>query len=796
MNDELILFYRKPSSVMNKKDTWQEETLPIGNGIIGATVWGEMQCERLTLNEETLWDCGKNHEDPSDTYNGGNPDRNLNKIYNEIASQVRNGEPFDKEQLAGDYKGYSNGYQPMGDLLISFPTLPKKAPKDYMRSLTLSTGIAEVSFTDDKKQFRRTYFVSNPDNVLACLIECEKETEFSVSMQTHHNINAKSFTDGKNTYAVYEGKLEASALRFSTVFGVTADGNVSENNGTITVKDSRKAVIYLCAGTDYANEFYNPDKTIEYYYRSGETAEEVTQNALAKVNNALELGYEKVYERHIADFSALYGRLTLNLGQKSDKTTDKLLRLYANGRLKTAEKRYLETLLFQYGRYLLISSSRKNSRLPTNLQGIWNGFEHAAWNSDIHININEQMNYWLSSNANLNECALPLVEYVSKLKEPGSRTAKQIFGTENGFMAHTQNTPFGFTATGWAIQSWGWCPAGIAWIMQNCYDYYEYSLDEETLRNTIYPMMKDQVRLYEEILVDYNGRKLMPIGQSPEVGSLTFSNTYEQSLIWQLYADTIEAAQILGVDADEVKIWQDTLEKLSPIEIGESGQVKEWYNETTINSVNDTRKHRHLSNLLGLYPGNLFDTTEKKDAAYVSLMNKQFGRVGTKLNPEGGWTYAQLMNTWARLGNGDNAYFSYERMIQNRLYDNLFDYHKHGKYGAFQIDANYGCTAGVCEMLVQSNLGCIEILPALPAEWSEGSFSGIKAEGAFEISAEWKNSKLVKAEIVSLKGGKCRIKSAGSIVVTDTEGNAVTLERNADIIEFESEPENKYIIVA
>ncbi|MGN1118395.1 MAG: glycosyl hydrolase family 95 catalytic domain-containing protein, partial [Acutalibacteraceae bacterium] len=610
----------------------------------------------------------------------------------------------------------------------------------------------------------------------------------------YHKTNARSFAQGKNAFAVYEGKLKDNSLKFSSVFGVDCDGKVSENSGVISVSGAEKAVIYLSAATDYANEFYNEDKTVTYYYRSGETHEEITNKALERVKNALSLGYDEVLKRHVSDFSSLFNRLSLSLGQKSDLPTDKLLKAYRKDRLKKEEKRYAETLLFQYGRYLLISSSRKNSRLPTNLQGIWNGFKHAPWNSDIHININEQMNYWLSSNANLNECALPLVKYVSRLKEPGRRTAEKIFGAKNGFIANTQNTPFGFTATGWRIETWGWCPAAVAWLLQNCYDYYEYSLDRNTLENTIYPMMRDQVRFYEEVLVEIGGKKLMPIGQSPEIGSLSLSNTYEQSLIWQLYADTIEAAEALGKDSDEVKVWKNTLEKLSPIEIGESGQVKEWYNETTLNSVHDTRRHRHLSNLLGLYPGNLFDTQEKKNAAVVSLTNKEFGRVGTKLNPEGGWTYAQLMNTWARLSSGENAYFCFERMIKNRLYDNLFDYHRFGKNGVFQIDANFGCTAGVCEMLVQSNLGYIDILPALPKEWSDGSFCGITAEGAFEINADWKNMSLIKAEIISHKGGKCRVKMKESMSVTDLEGNAVSVVRDGDIIEFETTAENKYIL--
>lgn len=794
---ELILHYKKPAAKMNRHDTWQEETLPIGNGIIGATVWGEIRREHISLNEETLWEGGRNSDNPNDNYSGGNPDDDMYAAYKNISERVKAGKAFDREILAGLSKGFSNGFQPMGEMYINFPALPKHTPKDYRRSLNLSNALSEVSFSYKGVKYKRRYFVSNPDNVLVCLFECENgKLDFSVEFDTIHNIEKTSFISENIAYSVYEGKLSDNGLLFSAVFSLKADKNaiISENNGILSVKNAKSAAIYFSAGTNYANKFYNEDKSISYYYRSGENAKAVSNKALLNVKNALTLGCEKVLERHIEDYSSLYTRMTLSLGQFSEKPTNVLLKAYRKDKLSNEEKRYLETLIFQYGRYLLISSSRENSKLPTNLQGIWNNFPKAPWNSDMHFNINEQMNYWLSSNANLQECALPLIRYISSLKEPGKRTSKLYVNAENGFMAHTQNNPFGFTAPGWDIAAWGWCPAAVAWLMQNCYDYYEYSLDADTLRDIIYPMMREQVRMYEEILIEHNGKKIMPIAQSPEIGALTLSNTYEQSLIWQLYADTIEASEVLHLDTEEAIIWRETLKKLSPIEIGESGQVKEWYNETVINSVNDTRKHRHLSNLLGLFPGNLFDTEEKKKAAYVSLMNKNFGHIGAESDPDGGWTYAQLMCTWARLGYGNNSYYSFNKMIKNRLYDNLWDYHRFGKYGAFQIDANYGCVAGICEMLIQSNHGYIQILPALPDEWKDGSFKGICAEGAFEVNADWKNKTLVKAEITSHKGGKCSVMLKENFELTDSSNEKVIYEINGNIITFAAKQNEKYII--
>ena len=382
------------------------------------------------------------------------------------------------------------------------------------------------------------------------------------------------------------------------------------------------------------------------------------------------------------------------------------------------------------------------------------------------------------------------------LEIPGGRTVEIYTGSTHGVMAHTQNTPYGYTSPGWSISTWGWSPAAATWLLQNCYDYYEYSGDTDTLKNTIYPMLKEQVLMYEDLLKEYNGRMVMPITQSPELSSITAGNTYEQSIIWQLYADTIEAAKILGVDSDSISGWQNTMDKLDPIEIGTSGQVKEWYTETSINSVHDTSSHRHLSNLLGLYPGNLFDTAEEINAAKVSLNNKNFGRVGTSNNPEGGWTYGQLINSWARVGNGENAYFSVKTMIQNRLYDNLWDWHTYNTYGAFQIDGNYGYSAGVGEMLLQSNLGYLDLLPAIPSVWATGSVKGLLAEGGFEVDMSWTGGVPTDVSVTSQNGGSCSVKNwtDGTMTVLDANGNKVDTTYENGICTFETSAGSTYTV--
>lgn len=785
-NNQLTLWYDEPASATNSSDTWQEATLPIGNGILGANVYGELATEHLTLNEETLWSGGRGSVD---NYNGGNPSTSKVETYNSYANTLLSGGSLSNiEGLAGvsaNSSGYYNGYQALGDLYFTFDNAPSSTPSDYVRKLDLESGLSTVEYSSGSVSYTRTYFASNPDNVIVAHLAATGGTmSFTVSLTSQQNGTSTASVSGNTGKIVCSGTVSNNGLLHNTqVAVVPKDGTVTAGNGTIAVSGASEVTVYLTAATDYENTFCDDSQSIEYYYRTGETAEQLSARVSSVLDAAVNKGYEIVLAAHQADYQNLYSRVSLDLGQSSGKTTDALLSDYKNGTATTAEQRYLEVLMFQYGRYLLIAGSRENSQLPTTLQGIWNNSNAAPWYSDIHTNINEEMNYWLSSSCNLTECALPLVNYMASLEIPGGRTVETYTGSTHGIMAHTQNTPYGYTSPGWSIDTWGWSPAAATWLLQNCYDYYEYSGDTDTLKNTIYPMLKEQVLMYQDLLKEYNGRLVMPITQSPELSTITAGNTYEQSLIWQLYADTIEAANILGVDSDQIAAWQATMDKLKPIEIGDSGQVKEWYTETTINSVNNTSGHRHLSNLLGLYPGNLFDTETLKEAATVSLNNKNFGRVGTSgNNPEGGWTYGQLIGSWARVNNGENAYFCVSQMLKNRVYANLWDYHSYGTYGAFQIDGNYGYSAGVAEMLLQSNLGYLDLLPALPSAWASGSVSGLLAEGNFQVSITWADGALESAAITSQKGGDCSVKLDAGMIVRDAAGKVVASSAEAGTV--------------
>ena len=798
-DSQLKLWYDEPASSTNSSDTWQEATLPIGNGILGANVYGELAQEHLTLNEETLWSGGRGSVN---NYNGGNPSTSKVETYNSYANTLLSGGSLSNiEGLAGvsaGSSGYYDGYQALGDLYFNFENAPSSTPSDYIRALDLESGLSTVEYSANSVSYTRTYFASNPDNVIVAHLEANGGSlSFTVSLTSQQNgINTASVSDNTGKI-VCSGTVSNNGLLHNTQVAVVADsGTVTAENGTIKVSNADKVTVYLTAATDYKNAYYDEDKSIEYYYRTGETAVELSTRVSDILDAAVNKGYEDVLKAHQEDYKELYDRVSLDLGQGSSKTTDDLLAAYRNGSASAEEQRYLEVLMYQYGRYLLIAGSRENSQLPTTLQGIWNNSNAAPWYSDIHTNINEEMNYWLSRNCNLTECAVPLVNYMASLEIPGGKTVETYTGSKHGIMAHTQNTPYGYTSPGWSISTWGWSPAAATWLLQNCYDYYEYSGDTDTLKNTIYPMLKEQVLMYQDLLKEYNGRLVMPITQSPELSTISAGNTYEQSLIWQLYSDTIEAANILGVDSDQIATWQATMDRLQPIEIGNSGQVKEWYTETTINSVNNTSDHRHLSNLLGLYPGNLFDTEEEIDAAIVSLNNKNFGRVGTSNNPEGGWTYAQLIGSWARVKNGENAYFCISQMLKNRLYANLWDYHTYGTYGAFQIDGNYGYSAGVAEMLLQSNQGYIDALPALPEEWSTGSVSGLLAEGNFEVGMTWENNVLTEMIIKAGTAGGCSIKgkTGETLKIQDADGKIVEASCENNIYTFAAETGASYTV--
>ena len=800
-NNDLKLWYTSPADITRYYEGWQEKSLPMGNGGIGGSVFGGITRERIQLNEKSLWSGGPSESRKN--YNGGNLENKgqngatMNSIHEYFAKgQDNSATNLAKSNLIGasddnGTKGYGY-YLSFGNMYIDFKNVSSNSDvKNYTRDLDLNTAIAGVNYDKGSTHYSRENFTSYPDNVIVTHITADGSEKISLDVSVEPDNNRGDAVNGigdssykrnwnttvSNGLISINGQLKDNQMKFTSQTQVITDnaGTVTDGNGKVSVSGASEVTIITSIGTDYKDEYPK--------YRTGESADELTSRVKWYVDQAAAKTYEELKANHIGDYQNIFDRVDLNLGQTvSTKPTDELLSAYKAGSATEAERRQLEVMLFQYGRFMTIESSRETTTdengyvretLPSNLQGLWVGANNSPWHSDYHMNVNLQMNYWPTYSTNMAECAQPLVDYIDALREPGRVTAavyagvSSAEGEENGFMAHTQNNPFGWTCPGWDF-SWGWSPAAVPWILQNCWDYYEYTGDTSYLENNIYPMMKEEAKLYDQMLVrGKDGKLVSSPAFSPEHGPVTNGNTYEQSLIWQLYEDTIKAAEVLGKDADLVAEWKANQADLKgPIEVGDSGQIKEWYTETTVNSMGEGYNHRHMSHLLGLYPGDLIteDNAEWFAAAKVSMQNRT--DVST------GWGMAQRINSWARLGDGNKALQLIENLFKNGIYANLFDYHE-PKY--FQIDGNFGYTSGVAEMLLQSNAGYINLLPAVPDAWVNGSVDGLVAQGNFEVSMNWADGNVKTATILSKNGREAVVqtKNASLATVVDSDGNVV-----------------------
>ena len=867
------LWYKQPASQTDATATaggnygnpdnnrWQQTTLPFGNGKIGGTVWGEVSRERVTFNEETLWTGGPGS---STSYNGGNNEtkgqngatlRSLNK-------QLANGaETVNPGNLTGGENAAEQGnYLNWGDIYLDYG-FNDTTVTEYRRDLNLSKGKADVTFKHDGVTYTREYFASNPDNVMVARLTASKagKLNFNVSMPTNTNYSKTGETTTvKGDTLTVKGALGNNGLLYNSQIKVVLDngeGTLSEgaDGASLKVSDAKAVTLYIAAATDYKQKYPS--------YRTGETAAEVNTRVAKVVQDAANKGYTAVKKAHIADHSAIYDRVKIDLGQSGHSSdgavaTDALLKAYQRGSATTAQKRELETLVYKYGRYLTIGSSRENSQLPSNLQGIWsvtagdNAHGNTPWGSDFHMNVNLQMNYWPTYSANMGELAEPLIEYVEGLVKPGRVTAKVYAGAETtnpettpigegeGYMAHTENTAYGWTAPGQSF-SWGWSPAAVPWILQNVYEAYEYSGDPALL-DRVYALLKEESHFYVNYMLHKAGsssgdRLTTGVAYSPEQGPLgTDGNTYESSLVWQMLNDAIEAAKAKGdpdglvgdttdcsannwakgdngnfTDANANRSWSCAKSLLKPIEVGDSGQIKEWYFEGALGKKKDgsaisgyqaDNQHRHMSHLLGLFPGDLItiDNSEYMEAAKTSLRYRCFK--GNVLQSNTGWAIGQRINSWARTGDGNTTYQLVELQLKNAMYANLFD-------------GNFGNTSGVDEMLLQSNstftdtagkkyVNYTNILPALPDAWAGGSVSGLVARGNFTVGTTWKNGKATEVKLTSNKGKQAAVKiTAGGaqnyeVKNGDTAVNAkvVTNADGASLLVFDTTAGTTYTI--
>ena len=755
---DYVLAYKQPASTTYKG--WEEEALPIGNGSLGAKVFGLIGAERIQFNEKSLWSGGP-LPDSSD-YQGGN----LQDQYGFVAEIRQALEKRDhnrakelaEQHLVGPQTSQYGTYLSFGDMHIEFINQGKTLSQvtDYQRQLNISKALATTSYVYKGTKFERESFASFPDDLLVQRFTKEgvETLDFTIELSLTRDLASDGkYEQEKSDYKecqldisashiLMKGRVKDNNLRFASCLAWETDGDIRVWSDKVQISGASYANLFLAAKTDFAQ---NPASN----YRKKLDLE---QQVIDFVDTAKEKGYAQLKSRHIEDYQALFQRVQLDLEADVDtSTTDDLLKNY-----KPQEGQALEELFFQYGRYLLISSSRDcPDALPANLQGVWNAVDNPPWNSDYHLNINLQMNYWPAYVTNLLETAFPVINYIDDLRVYGRIAAARYAGIisqkgeENGWLVHTQATPFGWTAPGWDYY-WGWSPAANAWMMQTVYEAYSFYRDQDYLREKIYPMLRETVRFWNDFLhEDHQAQRWVSSpSYSPEHGPISIGNTYDQSLIWQLFHDFIQAAQELKLDEDLLTEVKEKFDLLNPLQITQSGRIREWYEEEEQYFQNEKveAQHRHASHLVGLYPGNLFSYKgqEYLEAARASLNDRGDG--GT------GWSKANKINLWARLGDGNRAHKLFAEQLKTSTLPNLWCTHP-----PFQIDGNFGATSGMAEMLLQSHAAYLVPLAALPDAWSSGSVSGLMARGHYEVSMRWADKKLLQLTILSRSGGDLRV---------------------------------------
>ena len=755
---DYVLAYKQPASTTYKG--WEEEALPIGNGSLGAKVFGLIGAERIQFNEKSLWSGGPLPD--SSYYQGGNLQDQyvfLAEIRQALEKRDHNrAKELAEQHLVGPQTSQYGTYLSFGDIFIEFSNQGKTLSQvtDYQRQLNISKALATTSYAYKGTKFEREAFASFPDDLLVQRFTKEglETLDFTIELSLTRDLAS----DGKyeqeksdykecqlditDSHILMKGRVKDNDLRFASYLAWETDGDIRVRSDKVQISGASYANLFLAAKTDFAQ---NPASN----YRKKLDLE---QQVIDLVDTAKEKGYTQLKSRHIEDYQALFQRVQLDLGAEVDaSTTDDLLKNY-----KPQEGQALEELFFQYGRYLLISSSRDcPDALPANLQGVWNAVDNPPWNSDYHLNINLQMNYWPAYVTNLLETTFPVINYIDDLRVFGRLAAARYAGIvsqegeENGWLVHTQATPFGWTAPGWDYY-WGWSPAANAWMMQTVYEAYTFYRDQDYLREKIYPMLRETVRFWNDFLHEDRQaqRWVSSPSYSPEHGPISIGNTYDQSLIWQLFHDFIQAAQELELDEALLTEVEEKFDMLNPLQITQSGRIREWYEEEEQHFQNEKveAQHRHASHLVGLYPGNLFSYKGQEyiEAARASLNDRGDG--GT------GWSKANKINLWARLGDGNRAHKLLAEQLKSSTLPNLWCSHP-----PFQIDGNFGATSGMAEMLLQSYTAYLMPLAALPDVWSRGSVSGLIARGHFEVSMRWADKKLLQMTILSRSGGELRV---------------------------------------